>query len=114
MKKFTTKESVIIVKKIKLLHEKCPNRVILRKGDQDWPPISCELTLCDFFLWEFVKSNVYTNKPWTIPELKSEIKRVIGEIEPPICENMIKKFAKRSIVYKQSLGGHLSDIAFHK
>ena len=44
-----------------------------------WPPRSCDLTQNDCFLWGFVKSRVYANKPQTIPELKVEIRRVIGE-----------------------------------
>jgi hypothetical protein len=96
-----------------LLREKFPGRVILRNGDQIWPPRSCDLTPCDFFLWGFVKSRVYANKPQTIPELKVEIRRVIGEIEPQLCRNVIKSFVKRARVRQQSHGGHLSDIVFH-
>jgi len=60
--------------------EEFPGCVISRNGDQNWPPRSCDLTPCDFFLWGFVKYRVYANKPQTIPELKVEIRRVIGEI----------------------------------
>jgi hypothetical protein len=52
-----------------LLRQKFPGRVISRTGDQNWPPKSCDLTPCDFFLWGFVKCRVYANKPQTIPEL---------------------------------------------
>jgi hypothetical protein len=65
-----------------LLREKFPVRIISRNGDQNWPPRSCDLTPCDFFLWGFVKFCVYANKPQTIPELKVEIQGVIGETEP--------------------------------
>jgi hypothetical protein len=60
-----------------------------------------------------VKSRVYANKPQTIPELKAEIGRVIGEIEPQLWENVIENFVKRGRVCQQSRGGHLSDIVFH-
>ena len=33
-----------------LLREEFPGRVISRNGDQNWPPRSCDLTPCDFFL----------------------------------------------------------------
>jgi hypothetical protein len=61
-----------------LLGDKFPGRVISRNGEQNWPPRSCDLTPCDFFLWGLVKSRVYANKPQTIPELKVEIRRVTG------------------------------------
>jgi len=95
-----------------LLQEKFPCHVISRNGDRNWPPRSCNLTPCDFFLWGFVKCRVYANKPQTIPELVAEIRHGIGEIEPQLCGNVIESFVKRARVCQQSCGGHLSDIAF--
>jgi hypothetical protein len=95
-----------------LLREKFPDCVISRNGDQNWPPRLCDLTPCDFFLWGFVKSHVYANKPQTIPELKAEIQRVIGETEPQLCRNVIESLVKRPRVCQQSRGGYLSEIVF--
>jgi hypothetical protein len=92
---------------------KSSQSVISRNGDQNWPPRLCSLTPCDFFLWGFVKSHVCANKPETIPELKAEIRRVIGEIEPQLCGNVIENFVERTRVYQQSRGGHMLDIVFH-
>jgi hypothetical protein len=47
------------------------------------------------------------------PELKVEIRRVIGEIEPQLCGNVSESFVKRTRVCQQSRGGHLPDIVFH-
>jgi hypothetical protein len=88
---------------IDLLREKCPARLISRNGDQNLTPRSCDLTSCDYFLWGLVKSRVYVNKPRTIPELKSEIRRVIGEIEPQLCGKIIENFVERGRVCQQSL-----------
>jgi len=96
-----------------LLREGFPGRVISRNGNKNWPPRSCDLTPCDFFLWGFVKSRVYANKPQKIPELKAEIRPVIGETEPQLCGNFIENFVKRARVCQQSRGEHLSDIVFH-
>ena len=49
----------------------------------------------------------------TIPELKVQIRRVSGEIEPQLCGNVIESLVKRTRVCHQSRGGHLSDIVFH-
>jgi len=54
---------------IQLLHETFPGRVISRFGYQNWPPRSCDLTPLDFFLWGFLKSKVYVNKPAITREL---------------------------------------------
>jgi hypothetical protein len=60
-----------------------------------------------------VKSRVYVNKPQTIPELKEEIRRVIGETEAQLCGNVVENFVKKATVCQQSRGGHLWDIVFH-
>jgi hypothetical protein len=96
-----------------LLQEMFPGRVISRSGDQNWPPSSCDLTPRNFFLWVFVKSRVYANKPQTIPELRAEIRHVTGEIEPQLRVNVMENFVKRARVCQQSCVGHLSDIVFH-
>jgi hypothetical protein len=81
-----------------LLREKFPGRVISRIGDQNWPPTSCDLTPCGFFLWGFVKSHVYVNQTQTISELKAEIRHVIGDTEPQLCGNVIENFVKNARV----------------
>lgn len=98
---------------IDLLQQRFPEQIISRNSDVNWPPRSCDLTPCDFFLWGFVKSRAYANKPETIPELKSEIQRVIGEIQPHLCEKVMENFMKRVMACHQSRGGHLTDILFH-
>jgi len=68
-------------------------------GDQNWSPRSCDITLCDYFLWGYVKSRVYANKPRTIPDLKDQIEHVIAKIDPEMCKNIIKNFVKRIRVF---------------
>ncbi|CAF4889820.1 unnamed protein product [Pieris macdunnoughi] len=98
---------------IQLLHQSFPGRVISRFGDQNWPPRSCDLTPLDFFLWGFLKSMVYANKPTTTQALKEEIGRCINEIPQHLCKKVIENFIKRSRVCQQSRGVHLHDILFH-
>jgi hypothetical protein len=52
-----------------------------------------------------VKCRVYANKPQTIPELKAKIRRVIGEIEPQLCGNIMENFVKIARVCQQSREG---------
>ncbi|KAK0166333.1 hypothetical protein PV328_004759 [Microctonus aethiopoides] len=98
---------------IQLLHGSFPGRVISRFGDRNWPPRSCDLTPLDFFLWGFLKSKVYANKPTTIHALKEEIKRCIKDIQPHLCRTVIEDFNKRVRMCQQSHGGHLSDIVLY-
>ena len=41
---------------INLLETKFGERVILRNGPVGWPPVSCDLTPLDYFLWGYAKS----------------------------------------------------------
>lgn len=96
-----------------LLAENFQGRTISRNGDFNWPARSCDLTPLDFFLWGYVKSLVYENKPRTIEALRDNIVRVITEIEPDICQKVITNWTSRLHAVRQSRGGHLPDVIFH-
>ena len=66
----------------------------------------------DYFLWGYVKGQVYKTYPQTIQELNNNIQRVFGEIEPQICENVLENFVKSLSVCEAAQGGHLNDIIF--
>ncbi|GFU99186.1 uncharacterized protein TNCV_1229001 [Trichonephila clavipes] len=58
---------------IDLLKDTFGDRLISRFGPVNWPPRSCDLTLLDYFLWGYVKSLVYADKPQTLDHLKTTI-----------------------------------------
>lgn len=58
-------------------------------GGHIWPPRSYDLTPCDFFLWEYIKLQVYKNKPRDLIQLKAEIRRVMSDLDVKICERVI-------------------------
>lgn len=97
---------------INLLREKFNDRVISRNADVTWPPRSCDITPLDFFLWGYVKSLVYSNKPQTLNDLKTNIIRVIGEISAGLCGKVTKNWCSRIEFLKKSRGGHLQEIIF--
>ncbi|GFT75088.1 hypothetical protein TNCV_2244671 [Trichonephila clavipes] len=54
---------------IDLLKDTFGDRLISRFGPVNWPPRSCDLTPLDYFLWGYVKSLVYADKPQTLDHL---------------------------------------------
>lgn len=62
---------------INILKERFEGMVISRRGDVNWPQRSCDLTPLNFFLWGYLKSQVYTNKPQTTDALKVNINHAI-------------------------------------
>ncbi|GFS95469.1 uncharacterized protein TNCV_2805941 [Trichonephila clavipes] len=54
---------------IDLLKDTFGDRLISRFGPVNWPPRSCDLTPLGYFLWGYVKSMVYADKPQTLDHL---------------------------------------------
>ncbi|GFU44043.1 uncharacterized protein TNCV_4963551 [Trichonephila clavipes] len=71
---------------IDLLKDTFGNRLISRFGPVNWPPRSCDLTPLDYFLWGYVKSLDYADKPQTLDHLEENIRRVIADIRPQMLE----------------------------
>ncbi|GFY24559.1 DUF4817 domain-containing protein [Trichonephila clavipes] len=63
---------------IDLLKDMFGDRLISRFGPVNWPPRSCDLTPLDYFLWGYVKSLVYADKPQTLDHLEDNFRRVIA------------------------------------
>ncbi|GFT94674.1 uncharacterized protein TNCV_1990941 [Trichonephila clavipes] len=55
---------------IDLLKDTFGDRLISRFGPVNWPPRTCDLTPLAYFLWSYVKSLVYADKPQTLDHLK--------------------------------------------
>ncbi|GFT04461.1 HTH CENPB-type domain-containing protein [Trichonephila clavipes] len=64
---------------IDLLKDTFSDHLISRFGPVNWPPRSCDLTPLDYFLWGYVKSLVYADKPQTLDHLEDNIYRVIAD-----------------------------------
>ncbi|GFT34555.1 uncharacterized protein TNCV_4125131 [Trichonephila clavipes] len=58
---------------IDLLKDTFGDRLISGFGPVNWPPRSCDLTPLDYFLWGYVKSLVYADKPQTLDSLHQEV-----------------------------------------
>ena len=85
-----------------------------KNGDFDWPPRSPDLTPPDFFLWGYLKSKVYVNKPHTLEELKTNIRQEIAAIPVKMLKETMENAAKRAQYAVEAKGDHLRDIIFKK
>ncbi|GFX46651.1 uncharacterized protein TNCV_4038021 [Trichonephila clavipes] len=80
---------------IDLLKDTFGDRLISRFGPVNWSPRSCDLTPLDYFLWGYVKSLVYADKPQTLDHLEDNIRRVIADIRPQMLEKVIENWTSR-------------------
>jgi hypothetical protein len=90
-----------------------PYRLISRFGDVPWPPRSPDLSICDFFLWGYLKSRVYEVKPRTIEELKEAIRHEITVINRDLLERVFVNFRTRLQQCIDENGHHMPDVIFH-
>jgi hypothetical protein len=76
------------------LNNQIPQRWIRGVTDDDrilltWPPLSPNATPCDFFVWGYVKDQVYVPPlPAGIPELKVRIRTAIRTITADIIQTL--------------------------
>ncbi|GFX00795.1 DUF4817 domain-containing protein [Trichonephila clavipes] len=88
---------------IDLLKDTFGDRLISRFGPVNWPPKSCDLTPLDYFLWGYVKSLVYADKPQTLDYFEDNIRRVIDDIRPQMLEKVIENWTSRLDYIRASL-----------
>ncbi|GFV18120.1 uncharacterized protein TNCV_169241 [Trichonephila clavipes] len=97
---------------IDLLKDTFGDRLISRFGPVNWPPKSCDLTLLDYFLWGYVKSLVYADKPQTRDHLEGNIRRVIADIRPQMLEKVIENWTSTLDYIRASRGSPMPEIIF--
>ncbi|GFX48337.1 transposable element Tc3 transposase [Trichonephila clavipes] len=97
---------------IDLLKDTFGDRFISRFGPVNWRPRSCDLRPLDYFLWDYVKSLVYADKPQTLDHLEDNIRRVIADIRPQMLEKVIENWTYRLDYIRASRGSHMPEIMF--
>ena len=90
------------------------DQLISHLGPVSWPPRSCDTTPLDFFLWGYVKSKVYADKPATIQVLEANITRVINAISVEMLEEVNQNWTLRMDSLRRSCGQKLKEIIFEK
>ncbi|GFX88659.1 DUF4817 domain-containing protein [Trichonephila clavipes] len=95
-----------------LLKDTLGDRLISRFGPVNRPPRSWDLTPLDYFLWSYVKSLVYADKPQTLDHLEDDIRRVIADIRPQMLEKIIENWTSRLDYIRASRSSHMPEIIF--
>jgi len=87
-----------------------PSRLVSLRGDIGWPARSPDLTPCDFFLWGYLKAEVYKQRPQTLKALKEAIREEGAAIPPEMTNIVVENFRKRLRQCIANNGRHLSDV----
>ncbi|GFU13798.1 transposable element Tc3 transposase [Trichonephila clavipes] len=97
---------------IDLLKDTFGDRLISRFGHVNCFPRSCDLTPLDYFLWGYVKSLVYADKPQTLDHLEDKIRSVIADIRSQMLEKVIENWTYRLDYIRASRGSSMPEIIF--
>ena len=96
-----------------ILREMFPSRLVSLRGDIGWPARSPDLTPCDFFLWGYLKAEVYKHRPQTVKALKDAIREKVAAIPPEMTNVVMENFRERLRQCIANNGRHLSDVIFN-
>ena len=83
-------------------------------GDMPWPPCLLDVTAPDFFLWGYLKSKVYCNRPTDLHALKEDIREEIAKLSEEILQAVMCSFWTHVYLCIEEDGGHLKDIVHKK
>jgi hypothetical protein len=89
------------------------DRLISRNTLNNWPPRSCDLTPCDFFLWPFLKNSIYNTPINDLAELQNRIRMKIDQIneDPVVLEHVIRNgVRRRATLCLQQEGAHFQHL----
>jgi hypothetical protein len=90
-----------------------PNHVISRYGDITWSVRLPYLSACDFFLWGYVKSEVFkAPAPHTVQELKHRIQPEVKRIPVEMFQRVMGDVRKRLTECLERNGGDLNYVIF--
>ena len=73
---------------------------------------SCDSTPIDYFLWGYVKTHAYADKPVSIDALEDNIEALIRAILAEILERVCQNWTKQIEYLRHSHGQHLYEIIF--
>ena len=88
------------------------NHLISLRGDIGWPARSPDLNPCDFFIWGYLKSKVFSYRPRSLEELKRAIRFEIAAIPPQMIRRVIENFRERLQSCVSNNEKHLADLIF--
>ncbi|KAL4130614.1 hypothetical protein QTP88_008035 [Uroleucon formosanum] len=97
-----------------VLQKMFPGRLVSLRENITWPPRSPDLSPCDYFLWGYLKAEVFKHQPRTIEELKKTIRQEISRIPLDMLAKMMENFRERLQMCVARQGNHLDDIIFKK
>jgi len=84
------------------LNDNYNERWIGRGDPVNWPPCSPNMTSSDFYLWDFLKDVVFTQRPTTREDMIDRICRACAAIPREILLRTVQHFQRRVNLFANS------------
>ena len=75
-----------------------------------WPARSPDLSPLDYFLWGYVKENVFKRQLADIEILKEIVQEVVSSIDQDVLRAVMANFEKRINLCIEQQGGHFEHL----
>ena len=89
------------------LNDHFPGRWIGRRGSIPWPPRSPDIMLLDFFLWGFVKDNIYRKRLSNIDALKARITTATASVDANMLAASWHEIEYRLHIPRATMGAYM-------
>ncbi|GFX77515.1 uncharacterized protein TNCV_4025651 [Trichonephila clavipes] len=83
------------------------DRVLSRHFHHAWPPRSPDLSPCDYWLWGYLKSQVYRDRPTSLGMLKDNIRLQCLTITPDMLYSAVHNIIPRLQLLLRNDGEHI-------
>ncbi|GFT46894.1 uncharacterized protein TNCV_3989541 [Trichonephila clavipes] len=83
------------------------DRVLSRHFNHAWPPRSPDLSPCDYWLWGYLKSQVYRDRPTSLGMLKDNIRLQCLTITPDMLYSTVHNIIPRLQLLLRNDGEHI-------
>ena len=77
-----------------------PGKLISKRGDWPWPPRSPDLSVCDFFLWGYLKHQIWVNHnraPQSLRDLREAIRNASQNLQPDMIRRAFDRMLRRVV-----------------
>ena len=93
------------------LEELFGERVLALNHPVEWPPRSPDLTPLDFFLWWYLKSNVYITPPVNLGDLQERVSNAVENLrqDRQMIRRSVFGMLRRAELCLERNGGHVED-----
>lgn len=97
---------------LRYLAEFFDNRIISRNAEIPYPTRSCDLNICDFFVWPYIKNSIYSTPIHNLEELRNRITEKCEEINnsPQMLHNVFAGLQRRIRLCLDVNGQHFQQI----